>query len=40
MVEPSSELSETLGICLDEALINPSNDGLASLVLSNTNGVS
>ena len=40
IVEPSSELSETVGVCLEEALINASNDGLAYLVLSNTNGVS
>jgi len=40
MVEPSSELSETAGVCLEEALIDASNDGLAYLVLSNTNGVS
>ena len=40
MVEPSSKLSETVGVCLEEALINASNDGLAYLVLSNTNGVS
>ena len=36
----SSELSETAGVWLEEALINASNDGLAYLVLSNTNGVS
>jgi len=40
MVEPSSELSETAGVCLEEALINASNDGLAYLVLSSTNGAS
>ena len=40
MVEPSSKLSETAGVCLEEALINASNDDLAYLVLSNTNGVS
>ena len=39
MVEPSSELSETPGVCLEEALINASSDGLAHIVLSNTNGV-
>ena len=37
MVEPSNELPETAGVCLEEALINASNDGLAYLVLSNTN---
>ena len=40
MVEPSCELSDTAGVCLEEALINASNDGFAYLVLSNTNGVS
>ena len=40
LVEPSSELAERAGVCLEEALIKSSNDGLAYLVLSNTNGVS
>ena len=40
LVEPSSELTERAGVCLEEALIKSSNDGLAYLVLSNTNGVS
>ena len=40
MVESSCELSDTAGVCLEEALINASSDGFAYLVLSNTNGVS
>jgi len=40
MVEPSNEISETAGVCLEAALINASSDGFAYLVLSNTNGVS
>ena len=40
MVEPSCELSDTAEVCLEEALINASNDSFAYLVLSNTNGVS
>ena len=39
LVEPSTELRETTGLQLTEALVNASSDGLVCIVLSNPTGV-
>ena len=40
LVEPLADLERALGVHVDEALISTSDDGLASLVVSNSSGVS